>query len=684
MTAQGKIISESDYNKAHALLQQAAAAYYEMDEDNSALVLSDAEYDALLAQVREYEEANGKSSAATSQVAAGAELSTDVTHSAPMLSLDNVFDDKQLAAFLRRTSKSAGGARFVAEPKLDGLAVAIRYEDGHPVQMVTRGDGTAGEDVSYALSQIENLPEGSNGFTGEVRGEAIFTRSQFENANRMRAENDKTPFANARNGAAGALRGARNRGFSTPMSFFAYDVANPQDLLSICSDHGRQVQGPVLTHCEAINLLTQAGFATAYGVLGRPGDAVPLGEDEVQKLIAELHDPTKRDALPVVTDGVVIKVDGYEGRQVLGSGSKSPRWATAFKFPPDEATSTLEEIIWQVGRTGVITPRARIAPTELGGVVNEYATLHNPGDIQRKGFMMGDVVILKRAGEVIPRLEAPIVARRDGSQTQIVMPTTCPLCGGPVDTSQARWKCAKGRMCATPRVLSYAVSRDALDIEGLGPVQVDNLVSSGKVMDIADLLENGLDEAFLVEHGKVAEANAPKIVEQVRKARSAPLARVVTALGISGTGRSMSRRLAKHFGTLDALRKASVEDLVAVDKIGEVKAPVIVDELASLSDLLDRLQAMGMGDQEQERPAEGTATAPTLAGQAVCVTGSLKSRTRTELHELIESLGGRASSSVSKSTSILVAGEKAGSKLEKAKQLGVKVMTEDEFLAEYA
>lgn len=660
------MMNSAEYAAAVTTLRAASAAYYA----DGTSTLSDAQYDALIAQIAEYETANGITDGVASQVAAGGAASGDVEHSTPMLSLDNAYSDVDLAAFVKRTGITA----FAVEPKLDGLAMCIRYKDGKPVQMVTRGDGLHGEDVTFALPQIVNLPERSD-FTGEVRGEVIFTRDQFEAANRLRVANNDKPFVNARNGAAGALRGAKDRGYDIPLSFFVYDVI---DGLRNAS------------HLDAMKWLAALGFDTATSVfeaVGIDGINARISSD-VFDLVELVSKPEIRDEFFVETDGLVIKADRADDRDWLGAGSKAPRWAVAYKFPAEQVTTKLIGFDMEVGRTGVITPRAILDPVFVGGTTVTYATLHNFDDLARKDIRVGDTVVIVRAGEVIPRVEAVVLADRDGTEQPILAPTVCPRCGGPLDTSQARLRCEQGRSCGVAEAISYAVGRDALDIEGLGKTQVTNLVRSGAFIDVASIFEIGVSGNVLVADGQVAPANAPKIVAQIEQAKQAPLARVITALGIKGTGRSMSRRLAAHFGSMPALQAATITALAAVDGIGETKAELIRGELDSLTNVIDRLVAAGVvnAGAVQDSPVTTTpvADAQPLAGMSVCVSGTMTSRSRNEMNELVEALGGRAASSVSKSTSILVAGPGAGSKLAKAEQCGVRVMSEADFLAEFS
>lgn len=673
----------TSYPQATAILTDAASAYYDGNGVAIVTALSDAEYDELMREVARYEAAHDIDGVST-KVAAGASTG-DVAHKAPMLSLDNVFSVEEFMAFARRTGMPVDveSSDWCVEPKMDGLAMSIRYEDGRPVQMLTRGDGRHGEDVSFALHQITNLPQDAhstfrglrNPFFGEVRGEVIFTRGQFAAANEARLAHGDKPFVNARNGVSGAVRGAKDRAYDLPMSFFAYDVPDAHAL------DAKAGEGYVKSHAAAMDRIEQMGFTTARSLLGVEPLVSVTG---VVRAIESLSEPAAREALPAETDGLVVKVNDYAERRRIGEGSKAPRWATAYKFPAAEVVSTLNEVLWQVGRTGVITPRAVIEPVMVGGTTITYASLHNVDDIARKGFMLGDKVFVKRAGEVIPRVEAPAVHLRDGSQRPIEAPQTCPECGSPIDRSQARWRCTKGRGCQAVRVLTYAASRDILDLDGLGPKQVAVLVSAG-ITDLGALM--GCDFSDLRAAG-LGEAMSHKVADEIERARTTDQCRLIAALGIRGTGRSLSRALAKAFGSLDALRAATVDELAAVDKVGPIKAAQFVEELAELSGVIDAMREAGVdidgseSDEATAVPADGT-----LAGMSVCVTGKmtgpLAAYGRSEMNDLIETHGGTAASSVSKTTDLLVANPEArgSSKGKNAVKHGVRIVDEAEFAA---
>lgn len=659
-------MNPTEYATARATITAASAAYY----TDGSTPLSDAQYDGLLAQVSDYEAAHDVVDPISTQVASGAATGT-VPHPVPMLSLDNVYSPQEFADWADPV------ALYAVEPKMDGSAVAIRFAGGKPVQMLTRGDGTKGEERTFALAGITNLPSGPVP-DGWVRGEAIFTRAQFQAANDLRVAAGDAPFSNPRNGCAGTISGFASRSYAIPFSFFAYDTA----LMDLSADD----------HCERMMRLEYLGFATARCVAGY----TVMSAADAAAAIVDFE--AKRGELFVETDGVVVKADAAAYRAVAGSGSRAPRWARAYKFPPQQVTAKLLDVLWQVGRTGRITPRAVITRTWVGGSWVEYATINNPDDIARKGLMMGDTLLLQKAGDVIPEIVESVVADRDGTQTPIVTPVVCPKCGGDVLGGSSSPRCAAGRDCAVVASLAYAVCRDALDVDGLSTSILTRMVAAGLVANVGDLFCVSVDDLAGVPTGKVyadtptnvkkgivgdpvpvGDKTATKIVANLDAARSQSFDRVLICLGIHGTGRSMSRKLAAHFGSMSALRAAGAASLMNVEHVGDVKAAQIISELVKLSDVIDAMAAAGVTMEAQVVVPDGDA----LAGKSVCVTGSmtgaLAGMARGDVNALIERHGGRAASSVSKSTSILVAGANAGSKLEKAESLGVSVMDESTF-----
>ncbi|MFI6447222.1 NAD-dependent DNA ligase LigA [Kitasatospora sp. NPDC050543] len=663
--------SPTAYADAVAAAVEAAAAYYA----DGSTPLGDDEYDALLRSIAAYESEHPEQllpQSPTGKVAGGA-AGGDVPHSVPMLSLDNVFTPEELilwaAGLERRLSRPVAG--WCVEPKLDGLAVAARYRAGRLVRLITRGDGLAGEDISHAADAILGLPETlGEPLDVELRGEVLLTQEQFEHANAVRIAHAATPFANPRNGAAGTLR-AKDRPYRIELTFFAYSALGLPDL----------------AHSELLARLAGLGANTAASTAARPRRCESVAQ--VQDLVEEIA--ALRAELPFGIDGIVVKADAAADQEQAGSGSRAPRWAIAYKLPAVHKVTRLLGVEWNVGRTGVIAPRAVLEPVEVDGVTITYATLHNPADITRRGLLIGDQVFVHRAGDVIPRVEAPLVEQRTGAEQPIEFPSACPRCGDDIDTSQQRWRCVRGRGCQAVASIRYAAGRDQLDIEGLGGTRAVHLVDAGLVADLADLFT--LTKEQLLGLDRMGETSADNLLAAIETAKAQPLHRVFCALGVRGTGRSMSRRIAAHFGSMAAIRAADAQALAEVEGIGPEKAAVVVGELAELAAVLERLAALGVGTAETtpQRPqAAGAAgeagadpAAGVLAGQAVVVTGTmtgpLAALSRTEMNELIERAGGKASSSVSKRTTLLVAGEKAGSKRAKAEELGVRVLSPEDF-----
>nr|WP_037901772.1 NAD-dependent DNA ligase LigA [Streptomyces sp. NRRL S-350] len=674
------LLTPGDYADAVTAAVRASAAYY----TDGGTPLGDDEYDALLRAIAAYEEAHPGEAlpdSPTGKVAGGA-VEGDVPHSVPMLSLDNVFSAEELAEWAAGLERRLGRpvAAWCVEPKLDGLAVAARYRAGRLQRLITRGDGLAGEDISHAADAVLGLPAAlAEPVDVELRGEVLLTREQFEHANEVRTAHGAVPFANPRNGAAGTLR-AKDRPYRVELTFFGYDAVGLDD---------------DLPHSALLERLAALGANTAAATAARPLRCATLAE--AQQRIEEIA--ALRPALPFGIDGVVVKADSAADQRDAGSGSRAPRWAVARKLAAEHKVTRLLDVEWNVGRTGIIAPRAVLEPVVIDGVTVTYATLHNPADITRRGLMLGDQVFVYRAGDVIPRVEAPLVDERTGDERPIVFPGSCPRCGDAIDTTEQRWRCARGRNCQAVASVIYAAGRDQLDIEGLGGTRAVQLVEAGLVTDLADLFSLTREQLLALE--RMGDTSTDNLLAAIETARSRPLNRVFCALGVRGTGRTMSRRIAAHFGSMAAIRAADADTLAAVDGIGAEKARVIVAELAELAPLLDRLAARGVGttvtaprapatagaradgDAPRAEAAPAAAAAGPLAGEAVVVTGSmtgpLAALSRNEMNELIERAGGKASSSVSKRTTLLVAGEKAGSKRARAEELGVRIVTPDDF-----
>ncbi|NYV73713.1 NAD-dependent DNA ligase LigA [Streptomyces sp. UH6] len=668
------------YTAAIARVRAAARAYYGGDGDIATeSVMDDATYDRELLAIAAYEQAHPGEVAAdspTRQVAAGAAPAGDVAHTVPMLSLDNVFSAGQLAAWgeslQRRLGRPVGGG-FTVEPKLDGAAIAARYRDGRLERVVTRGDGRSGEDVSHVIGTVEGLPERLDvPVTVEVRGEVLFTQAQFERANEIRAEHGAKVFSNPRNGAAGTLR-AKDRPYRLAMTFWAYGA--------VALDGGSFLPADA-SHSQVLTALSEAGVRTTRDNPAAVRFVRTI--EEVQARVEEIQ--AMRPGLPFGIDGVVVKADAAEDQRAAGYGSRFPHWAVAYKLAAVERTTRLLEVEWNVGRTGVLAPRARLEPVEIDGSVVEYATLHNPADIRRRDLHLGDTVTVYKAGDIIPRVQSAVVGLRPADAVEVPLPEACPHCGGGIDKSQERWRCVKGAACRLPALIAYAAQRDCLDIDGLGTTYVNALVASGAVTDIADLYTLGLET--LSEAAGSAKRGA-SLLAQIEAARARPLSRQVCALGIRNTGRRLSQRIAAHFRSMDAIRAADAEAMREVEGIGAEKAPGIVAAFAELAPVIDKMIAAGatMTEPVDESAGEGPLVGEDGRPMKVVVTGRmtgpLADLSRTGVKDLIGRAGGKASDSVTAATAYLVAAPAAGGKLSgkaaKAEQLGVRVLTPEEF-----
>ncbi|GAA1637829.1 NAD-dependent DNA ligase LigA [Nonomuraea maheshkhaliensis] len=671
------LADDTAYAEAVQLAVDSAAAYYA----DGTSTLDDDAYDRLVRGIQAYEDEHPESvlpSSPTGKVAGGAVVG-DVPHTVPMLSLDNVFGAEQLADWAAGLERRLGRpvTAWSVEPKLDGLAISARYRHGRLAQLVTRGDGTAGEDVSHAIGTIVGLPDRlADAVTVELRGEVMMTASQFEEACAKRTAHDGTTFANPRSAAAGTLR-AQDRPYVCELTFFGYGVVpSPGD------DSELATRLRELPHSQIMEWVATQGVQTtaATPVAGITAETL----ERVQERVGEIAG--LRAQLPFGIDGIVIKCDLAADQAEAGFSSRAPRWAIAYKLPATEKITKLLRVEWNTGRTGIIAPRAVLEPVELDGSTVTYATLHNVADIARRGLMLGDSVTVYKAGDVIPRVEAPVVHLRTGDEQPIAIPQVCPSCGDAIDTSQERWRCVRGRGCRAIASITYAVGRDTLDIEGLAENRIQQMLDTGLIADFADLFFLTKEQLLGLE--RMGETSSDNLIAAIDQAKSRPLSRVFAALGVRGTGRSMSRRVARHFATMDAIRAADTEAIQQVEGMGPEKAPVVVDELIELAPLIDKLVRAGVNMTEpgatppSAEPKEPSADLP-LVSMSVVVTGTmtgpLAQLSRNEVNELIERAGGKASSSVSAKTSLLVAGEKAGSKRTKAESLGVRIVTPEEF-----
>lgn len=656
-----------------SILEQANHDYYVLD----APTLSDAEYDRLLRELKEIEAAHPElvtPDSPTQRV--GAEPAAHfakVRHLEPMLSLDNAFDVAELRAWEDRNARIASEVReagYVAELKVDGAAVSLLYEDGLLVRGATRGNGTIGEDVTHNLRTLRDIPlrlraDAPIPARVEIRGEVYMPFSGFAALNERRAQAGEPTFANPRNATAGSLRQLDPRiTAKRPLRFFAYQIQpDPESGELIAAE----------TQWDVLDLLTAWGLP----ITPRPARCASL--EEVIEYTQEIE--RVRGDLDFAIDGIVVKVAPLALWPELGVvGGREPRWAIAYKFAPDLATTRLLSIEINVGRTGSLNPYAVLEPVEIGGATVRLATLHNFEDIARKDLRIGDLVLVKRAGEVIPQVVAPITDERTGEEVPFTPPDSCPVCGTPVErpTDEVMVYCPNGSCPARTYwgIVHYA-SRAAMDIRGLGERTIQQLIDAGLVRDVADLYH--LDEAQLLGLEGFAEISARNLIEAIGESRGLPLSRLLFALGIRHVGATAAQLLARRFGSMQALIEAGEEEYAAVHGIGQTTAEALAAYLAEPRnrDLIERLAAAGVTmdepiELEEERP---------FAGLTFVVTGTLPTLSRKEATEFIERRGGRVTGSVSRATDYLVAGEKPGSKLERARELNVPVLDEDELLA---
>ncbi|MDC5269215.1 NAD-dependent DNA ligase LigA [Acinetobacter baumannii] len=646
-------------------------AYYVMDQPT----ISDSEYDHLFHQLKALEEQYPELVQADSPTmkVGGQALSKfeSVTHVVPMLSLGNVFNQEDLFAFARRVEERLPNQKvqYEVELKLDGLAISIWYENGVLVRGVTRGDGETGEDITQNVKTIRNLPKVLHSEKYEiprlleVRGEVLMPKSGFEKLNADQEAKGEKTFANPRNAAAGSLRQLDpNIAAARPLAFYAYGIAQCEP------NHG------LTTMHDSLQWLTELGFQIAER------QYLCNSIQEVQQRYEQIQQ--ERPNLQVEIDGMVVKVDDLKQQQQLGFLSREPRWATAYKFPAQAALTTVEQIDWQVGRTGTLTPVARLNPVFVGGVTVSNVTLHNIGEIHRLDVRIGDTVSVYRTGDVIPKVEKVWPEFRPAEAEVVHLPESCPVCASPVvmPEGEALARCSGGLYCAAQRIeaIRHFVSRKAMDIEGLGDRWVESLLRLDLLKDVADIYHLHEHRETLLGIEKMGEKSVQNLIDAIEASKKTTLARFIYALGIRGVGETTARMLANTFQTLEALKAANVEALKKTPDVGDITAEWIADFFLAPHNIevLDRLIAAGI---HWDAP-----TAPTrqpLNGESWVLTGTLEQMTRDQATQMLQALGARVSGSVSSKTKCVVAGEKAGSKLEKAAKLGIPVMNETDFLS---
>jgi DNA ligase (NAD+) len=649
-------LSESDFDAAVVKAMTAAAAYYDTD----AQLISDAEYDILIERIEASVAANPTWNAGglLAEVAAGQSVGGDVVHPIPMLSLAKAKNESEVESFMARLNGPA-----VVEVKLDGMAVRAVYVDGILDLVATRGDGSTGEDVTAQAAHISGLPTKLEAKIDlEVRGEVYMTDSDFDEANVNRVASGKPAFVNPRNATAGSLR-ATDAKYFAPMSFAAYDAMG--DSLAQFNNH--------ISRMEQVSSL---GISTAISLMS--GNYEGNSGEQVLALIEKIG--TARTTLGFPIDGAVVKASKDSKREELGSVSRTPKWAVAFKYAADVSTTILRDVEVAVGRTGRISLRAALDPVFVAGTTISFATLHNPKFVEDADFRIGDTVFVYRAGDVIPRVSAVDLSRRQSDSVKWIAPQGCPTCSQPWDKASLLWRCRTPE-CSTVGRIEYATSRDVLDIEGFSTALAEQLVESGLVNDVADLYSLTVDQIASQPVGdgsrSVGQTVAKKIVKEITDSKSQPLARVITALGIRMTGRTMGRRLAAHFGSMAAFQAATESQLAEVEGVGSEKARVIREGLAGVRDIVARLAAAGV-TMEADQPEQISGSLP-LSGKTVVVSGAVPGLTRNEANEWVERLGGKSSGSVSTKTSILVSGDGSGSKTAKAEELGVTIMSAEAF-----
>jgi len=635
--------------------------------------IPDAEFDRMLVELRALEREHPElvTPESPTQRVGGAPVTgfAEVRHRTPMLSLDNAFSREEVEAFDRRVRErleTDGEIEYACEPKLDGLAVSLTYRDGTLELGATRGDGTVGEDVTHNIRTIQSVPLRLTGRGWprllEARGEVFLSLAGFREMNQRAAEKGEKVFVNPRNAAAGSLRQLDPRlAASRPLEMYFYGAGIAEGR-ALPDRHSR-----ILEALRDWGLRTTPELRVVKGVQGMLGYFEQMGR--------------RRSKLPYQIDGVVYKVDSIAQQRELGFVARAPRWAVAHKFPAEEEMTRVKAIEWQVGRTGALTPVARLEPVFVGGATVSNATLHNIDELQRKDVRVGDMVILRRAGDVIPEVVRVVLDKRPARTSVVRLPSTCPVCGSSVEREEgeAVARCTGALVCSAQlkESLRHFASRRALDIEGLGTKLIDQLVDAGLVKDAADLYRLTLKHLAGLE--RMGEKSAANVIEALARSKETTLARFLFALGIRDVGESTAEALARHFRTLDALRAATAAEIEQVPDIGPITAGHVHAFLAEKRNakVIDSLVRLGLRWPEVRRAA---ARSDALGGKTFVLTGALTSMSRDDAGDRIRELGGKVSGSVSKKTDYVVVGAEPGSKLRKATELGVKVLEEDEFL----
>ncbi|WP_201619847.1 NAD-dependent DNA ligase LigA [Psychrobacter maritimus] len=646
-------------------------AYYVLDNP----ILEDSEYDQLRRSLLELEEQHPDLVQPDSPINQVGDMPlsafTQVTHDIPMLSLGNVFDYDELHTFMRRVNDRLNDAQknpeYEMELKLDGLAVSLKYAYGQFTQAVTRGDGQTGEDITQNAKTIRNLPLWLTAASEipllEVRGEVLMPKAGFERLNRLAEEKGDKTFANPRNAAAGSLRQLDPAiAASRPLAFYCYSV-------------NQGLPETIDTQSAALAWLGDIGFSvSAVRVVKNPREAQAYYESMIET----------RSKLPFEIDGMVIKVNNLALQQQLGFLSREPRWATAYKFPAETVMTRLNDIEWQVGRTGQITPVGKLEPVKVGGVTVSNVTLHNFGEIQRLDVRAGDMVSVHRAGDVIPKVTRVWTDQRRADSEPVKLPSTCPVCDSPVvlPEGEALARCTGGLFCPAQQqeALIHFVSRRAMDIDGLGASWLISFFEHGLVKTVADIYQLHKHQDELITLEKLGEKSVKNILSAIETSKQTTLARFIYALGIRGVGETTAQNLAQQFGDLDSLMAAGIDKLLQTPDVGAITAELTYKFFRAPHNIevITALREAGVHwDKVEQVVSEGLP----LDGQTWVITGALDSMARDEAKAKLQALGAKVSGSISAKTTALLAGDKAGSKLTKAEKLGVKVVGEEEFLA---
>ena len=651
-------------NELRKTLTYHSQRYYVYDSPE----ISDYEYDMMFAELKKLEEEYPElyDEASPTQRVGGKALDKfeKVTHNVKMDSLSDVFSFEEAEDFCNKMSDALKNPTYSVEPKIDGLSVSLIYENGELVRGATRGDGTVGEDVTQNIRTIQSIPlRLPEPLTLTVRGEVYMPRAAFEAINKKREEQGQSLMANPRNAAAGSLRQLDSKiTAGRKLDIFVFNFQEGSLYLD-----GREPK----THTETLDRLSELGFK----VLAMR--TVAHGYEEIVEHIKAIG--AARDGLAYDIDGVVIKIDGLAERKIVGEGTSTPKWAVAYKFPPEEKETKLLDITIAVGRTGVLTPTAVLAPVRLAGTTVSRATLHNIDFIRERGIKLGDTVCVRKAGDIIPEVVKANVALRDGSEIEFFMPTHCPSCGESVVFDKNDGAALRCTNSACPAQLSRSIehfaSKGAMNIDGLGPQIVELLLANSKIKDAADLYSLKIEDVENLE--RMGKKSAKNLISAIEASKTVGLARLIYALGIREVGEVAAAALASRFGTLDALAEATTEEISAIENFGEVTAEYVVDFFSHQQnrELCQRLKDAGILTEDNSAPVGDL-----FALKTFVLTGTLPTMSRDEASALIKENGGKTAGSVSKKTDYVVAGEAAGSKLTKAQDLGVRIISESDLL----